>query len=84
MRHHNTDQDFDDFDWIGGRRLRVFEKKVNGTTVGFIVGWQKWRRGQVKNVRADLFFPTKESAIAFRDQIEDARKALVTEITPVA
>ena len=57
------------------RKLGVFEETVRGIVVGYFVGWQYRYGGGARNIRADLYFPTAESALAFRDSIEDARNA---------
>ena len=66
------------------RKLGVFELRVCGTVCAYFVGWRsKWyERG--RNIRAGLYFPTAESAIKFRDSIEDARQVFVDDHTQIA
>ena len=67
--------------WHG---LGVFEVKRLGTICGYFVGWKGWEYGYTRNVRADLYFPTREAAIKFRDDIENARQVFRDEIEQIA
>ena len=63
--------------WDG---LQVVDKRIHGVSVGFIVGWwtctSRWGRNRnvtFRNFREGVVWPTKESAIEFRDSVEAKR-----------
>lgn len=59
----------------------VFEKQVNGITLGYFVGWNlKGTRKKARNIRQGLFFDTPSKAIAFRDSLEKRRDMVATDI----
>ena len=69
--------------YFTGHKLGVFEITVLGTVCGYFVGW-RYRYGVDRNIRAGLYFPTAESAIAFRDNIENSRNAFPIEHRQIA
>lgn len=62
----------------------VFELRVCGTVCAYFVGWRYRFQDGAKNIRAGLYFPTKEAAIAWRDEMEKARNVMPSEIIQVA
>ncbi len=53
-------------------------KKVNGVTVGYVVGWRH-NGGGFSNIRAGLMFETPEQAIEFWHTIQNNRFSPFTE-----
>ena len=62
--------------------LQVVEKKFNGVTVGFVVGWWFYpRRGyygdsstvSFRSFRNGVLFDSQKDAEKFRDKVEDRR-----------
>ena len=59
----------------------VFQKTVNGITVGYFVGWRyHWEKAKARNIRQGLFFDTPGDAIAFRDSLEKRCDMVATDI----
>ena len=83
MKRKNTPQD-EPREYFSRRKLGVFELVVCGTVCAYFVGWRgKWyERG--RNIRAGLYFPTAESAIKFRDEIENGRQVFMDEHRQIA
>jgi hypothetical protein len=64
-------------------KLGVFQLVVCGTVCAYFVGWcGRW--SGARNIRAGLYFPTKEAAIKFRDDIENNRSVFIDEIEQIA
>ena len=83
MKRKNIPQD-EPRQTFSRRKLGVFELVVCGTVCAYFVGWRSRWYERGRNIRAGLYFPTAESAIKFRDSIEDARAAFVDEHRQIA
>ena len=70
--------------YFSRRKLGVFELVVCGTVCAYFVGWRSRWYERGRNIRAGLYFPTAESAIKFRDEIENGRQLLVDEHRQIA
>ena len=64
-------------------KLGVFQLIVCGTVCAYFVGW-RGRFAGARNIRAGLYFPTPESAIRFRDEIENGRRVFIDQIDQIA
>ena len=69
----------DERQYFNRRQLGVFELIVCGTVCAYFVGWKYRFSDYARNIRAGLYFPTAESAITFRDSIEENRKLFIDE-----
>lgn len=70
--------------YFSRRKLGVFELVVCGTVCAYFVGWRSRWYERGRNIRAGLYFPTAESAIKFRDEIENGRQLFVDEHRQIA
>lgn len=61
--------------------FEIFEKKVDGVTVGFFIGVQcysRWRgpKKYVRNIRHGLIFKTQKKAQEYWDKMESKRRTI--------